>query len=107
MVVDQKGFKRFTIVAWATAVPLIAAAIWFSVGPWSVSAPGGSLGCGSPFMGRYRATGDAAAPDWPCHLQAPLRLHLAVAFWAAAFVLLAVGVILQVLAQRHFARRNY
>jgi hypothetical protein len=107
VVVDQKRFNRLTIVAWTTAVPLFAGAIWFSVGPWNVSAPGGSFGCGSPLMGRYRATGDAAAPDWPCHLQAPLRLHLAVAFWAAAFILLAVGVMGQVLAHRNFGRRNY
>lgn len=108
VVADQRRFNRFTIVAWATAVALFAAAVWFSVGPWSISDSGESYGCGSPLMGRYVAgNADAAAPNYPCYFQAPLRLHLALAFWAAGFVLLAMGVVGQVLAQRDFGRRNY
>lgn len=73
----------------------VLVALWFTIGPWSVTVGGASYGCGSPFMGRYRSVADpAATASAACHLQADGRLHIAVAAWIAGLALIAIGVAL-------------
>jgi len=78
----------------------IAVALWFTVGPRTVSTPGGITDCISPFMGRYRS-----APDpfdkvaVACHLQAPHRMHVAEVAWAIGIVLVLLGIALRLRAK--------
>jgi hypothetical protein len=79
----------------------VVVALWFTIGPWSVTVGGMSYGCGSPFMGRYRSVADpAATASAACHLQADGRLHIAVAAWISGLVLVTVGVALSTRRRR-------
>lgn len=83
----------------------VAIALWFTVGPWSVTdSVGHTLNCGSPFMGRYRVgvgqVDPAATGAVACHLQAANRLHIAEVTWIAGFVFVLLGIALLFLARR-------
>ena len=73
----------------------VVVALWFTVGPWTVSTGGQSYGCGSPFMGRYRAVPDpAATAAVACHLQAAARMRTADVAWLIGLALLVLGTVL-------------
>ena len=91
-------WERAVLVAGSVGVVV---ALWFTIGPWSVTVDGTSYGCGSPFMGRYRSVADpAATASAACHLQADGRLHVAMAAWIAGLVLVSIGVGLSVRRRR-------
>lgn len=82
----------------ATAVVV---AVWFTVGPWTVSIGGQSYGCGSAFMGRYRSVSDpAASAAAACHLQAANRMHIAEVAWIIGVVLVVLGIVLLMRGRR-------
>jgi hypothetical protein len=66
----------------------VVAAFWEAVGPFSVSSNGQSFGCGSPFLGRYIASGGdpGAMLPYMCIQDAPGRRFL-------AFLLSGVGLV--------------
>lgn len=92
--------------AWAwiclvVGVVNVGVAVWFTVGPWTVSVGGVSYGCGSPFMGRYRSVSDPAATSAAaCHLQAANRMHIAEVAWLIGLVLVVLGIVLLSRARR-------
>ena len=94
-------------VLWVIGGLSIAVALWFTVGPWTVSTGGGTTSCGgSPFMGRYQSAADpfdkvAVA----CHLQAPNRMHIAEVAWVVGIVLVLLGIALRLRAQRQLEAR--
>jgi hypothetical protein len=67
----------------------VVAAFWEAVGPFSVGSNGQSFGCGSPFLGRYIASGGdpGAMLPYMCLQDAPGRRFL-------AFLLSSVGLVL-------------
>jgi hypothetical protein len=73
----------------------VAFALWFTVGPWTVSVGGQSYGCGSAFMGRYRSVSDpAASAAAACHLQAANRMHIGEVAWIIGLMSIVVGIVL-------------
>jgi len=89
-------------VLWVIGGLSIAVALWFTVGPWTVSTGDGTTSCGgSPFMGRYRSDADpAATAAVACHLQAPNRMHIAEVAWVVGIVLVLLGIALRLRAKR-------
>ena len=95
------GWER--VVLWVIGALSIAVALWFTIGPWTVSTVGGTISCGgSPFMGRFRsAVVDPVDPAaLACHLQAPNRMHIAEAAWVVGIVLVLLGIALRLRARR-------
>ena len=89
-------------IAWVLGGLSLVAALWFTIGPWTVSIRGESYGCGSPFMGRYRSVPDPAATEAvACHLQAASRLHIAEAMWVVGIVFVLLGIVLLLRARRN------
>jgi hypothetical protein len=96
--------RTSTVPAWCVLVlggVSVVSALWFTVGPWTVSIGGRSYGCGSAFMGRYRSAPDPAATTAvACHLQAANRMHVAEIAWLIGLVLVVLGVVLLLRARR-------
>jgi hypothetical protein len=80
----------------------VAVALWFTIGPWSVSVGGVSQPCiGSPFMGRYRSVSDPfATTAVACQLQAANRMHTAEVAWLIGLVFVPLGIVLLRRARR-------
>lgn len=98
---SHRGSHRWARTAWVFSGICVLVALWFTIGPWSVTIGGGSYSCGSPFMGRYRSVADpAATASAACHLQADGRLHIAMAAWITGLVLLAIALVLSANSKR-------
>jgi hypothetical protein len=91
-VVDDTRTVRLIRILWVSALIFGLACIWFTTGLWSVHVSAQSVGCGSPFMGRYvEATPDFFDPAFrSCFLQAPHRREFAWVFLSGG-LLLAMG----------------
>jgi hypothetical protein len=95
------GWER--VVLWVIGGLSIGVALWFTLGPWTVTTAGGTTSCGgSPFMGRFRsAVYDPVDPAaMACHLQAANRMHIAEVAWVVGLVFVVLGIVLLRRARR-------
>jgi hypothetical protein len=102
VLVDDKRTARLNRILWISAIIFGLAAIWLTTGLWSVHVSGQSVGCGSPFMGRYvEKNPDLFDPAFrSCFLQAPHRRELAWIFLSGGLLLVMAAVLDRYLAHR-------
>ena len=92
---DRRSRRWLQPGAWVVGLGSLGLAIWFAVGPWTVTDGGKVVGCGSPFMGRYRVGNPdiAASAFFSCWQQAGFRLFLSCALFVVGIVLVIVAIL--------------
>jgi hypothetical protein len=102
VLVDDTRMARLNRILWISAFIFGLAAIWFTTGLWSAHVSGQSVGCGSPFMGRYIETNpDLFDPAVrACFLQAPHRREFAWIFLSGGLLLVIAAALRSYLAHR-------
>ena len=109
--IGAPGSRTTRRTVWPLTVVGLAAvcgALWEALGPFSVRVPGDSLGCGSPFLGRWIGSGGdpAATLAFECLRAAPGRRTLAFVLGGIGLACLVAVVVLVVRAGRGAADRS-